>query len=149
MSKIAFPWTITDGAAKSLRNAIDGLKVKPTQPSVDPTEPPTQPPTNPSYVKYGDVNLDFEVGIIDATYIQRAVAQLDVLYNEQIVNADVDGDNEVSIASMMQYKGNHSDAELIMITHSVKEGQFMLAKEEFLNTAEVYGIENIIRVEEK
>lgn len=86
-----------DGAAKSLRNAIDGLKVKPTQPSVDPTEPPTQPPTNPSYVKYGDVNLDFEIGIIDATYIQRAVAQLDVLYNEQIVNADVDGDSEVSI----------------------------------------------------
>ena len=58
------------------------------------------------------------------------------------------GDNGVSIASMMQYKGNHSDAELIIITHSVKEGQFLLAKEEFENTAAVYGIDNIIRVEE-
>lgn len=59
------------------------------------------------------------------------------------------GDNGVSIASMMQYKGNHSDAELIIITHTGKEGQFLLAKEEFMKTAEVYGIDNIIRVEEK
>lgn len=58
------------------------------------------------------------------------------------------GDHGVSIASMMQYKGNQSDAELIIITHSVKEGRFLLAQSEFIKTAEVYGIDNIIRVEE-
>lgn len=58
------------------------------------------------------------------------------------------GDNGVSIASVMQYRGNHQDAELIIITHSVREGRFLRAKEEFLQTPFVYGIDNIIRVEE-
>lgn len=58
------------------------------------------------------------------------------------------GDRGVSIASVMQYRGNHQDAELIIITHSVKEGQFLLAKEDFLKTDAVYGIDNVIRVED-
>ena len=58
------------------------------------------------------------------------------------------GDHGVSIASVMQYKGNHQDAELIIITHSVKEGQFLLAEEEFKKTPIVHGIDNVIRVEE-
>ena len=58
------------------------------------------------------------------------------------------GDHGVSIASVMQYKGNHQDAELIIITHSVKEGQFLLAEEDFKKTPIVHGIDNIIRVEE-
>ncbi len=58
------------------------------------------------------------------------------------------GDYGVSIASVMQYKGNHQDAELIIITHSVKEGQFLLAREEFEKAPIVHGIDNIIRVED-
>lgn len=58
------------------------------------------------------------------------------------------GDHGVSIASVMQYRGNHQDAELIIITHSVKEGQFLLAEEDFKKSSFVHGIDNIIRVEE-
>ncbi len=60
-------------------------------------EPSTERPTNPSYVKYGDVNLDFKVNVLDATEIQRYKALLVQIYDEQIVNADVDGDGVVSI----------------------------------------------------
>ncbi len=80
---------------------------KPTQKPTDPTEKPTDPtekptdptekPTNPPYLKYGDVNLDYEVNVMDATYIQRFVAHLENLYDEQLVNAEVDGDGEVTV----------------------------------------------------
>lgn len=58
------------------------------------------------------------------------------------------GDHGVSIASLVQEKGNHEDAALIMVTHRVKEGEFIKAKEELMNSAVVYGIDNIIRVED-
>jgi homoserine dehydrogenase len=58
------------------------------------------------------------------------------------------GDHGVSIASLVQEKGNHEDAALIMVTHRVKEGEFLKAKEELMNSNVVYGIENIIRVED-
>ncbi len=60
-------------------------------------EPSTEKPTNPSYVKYGDVNLDFKVNVLDATEIQRYKALLVQIFDEQIVNADVDDDGVVSI----------------------------------------------------
>ncbi|MGI5873244.1 MAG: homoserine dehydrogenase [Bacillota bacterium] len=61
--------------------------------------------------------------------------------------AKIFGDYGVSIASVIQEKGDHQQAELFIITHSVREGEFMKAKEVLMNTDAVYGIENIIRVE--
>ncbi len=57
------------------------------------------------------------------------------------------GDHGVSIASLVQENGNHEEASLIMVTHKVKEGQFIKAKEELMESSVVYGIDNIIRVE--
>ncbi len=62
--------------------------------------------------------------------------------------AKILGDHGVSIASLIQDRGNHEDAELIIITHHVREGKFLLAKEELMKSSAVYGIDNIIRVED-
>ena len=59
--------------------------------------PSTEPPTNPPYVKYGDVNLDYKVNVMDATEIQRYKALIVQIYDEQVVNADVDADGFVSV----------------------------------------------------
>ncbi len=82
----------------NVSEAIDGLT--PADPSDEPSseEPSSsEEPTNPSYVKYGDVNLDFKVNVIDATDIQRYKAQIIEIYDEQIINADVDADGAVSV----------------------------------------------------
>ena len=46
----------------------------------------------------GDVNLDGEVNVLDATLIQRYLAELDALNDRQLSLADVSGDNNVNIA---------------------------------------------------
>lgn len=62
--------------------------------------------------------------------------------------AKILGDHGVSIASVVQEKGNREDASLIIVTHMVKEGEFLKAKEELMDSNVVYGIDNIIRVED-
>lgn len=58
------------------------------------------------------------------------------------------GENNVSIASLVQERGNHENAEIIIVTHKVREGEFLKAKNELLATSAVYRIDNIIHVEE-
>lgn len=58
------------------------------------------------------------------------------------------GDYGVSISSLIQDRGNHEDAELIIITHHVKEGEFLKAKDQLMKSSAVYGIDNVIRVED-
>ncbi len=75
---------------------------EPTQPTTEPTEPttdiPTQPTTDkPVDVVYGDVNGDGEVAVIDATLIQRHIAKLITLTEEQLERAMVRGDEELTV----------------------------------------------------
>ena len=61
--------------------------------------------------------------------------------------AKILGDYGVSIASVIQEKGDHQQAELYIITHSVREGEFSKAVDTLIGTDVVYQFENIIRVE--
>ena len=45
----------------------------------------------------GDANLDGNVNIMDATAIQRHLAELDLIKDEQLYTADTDGDERISI----------------------------------------------------
>lgn len=53
----------------------------------------------------GDVNGDGEIGVIDATLVQRAVAKLVTLDETETACADVNGDGEISVldATTIQY----------------------------------------------
>lgn len=53
--------------------------------------------TDEQQYKYGDVNLDGEVTISDATLTQKYLAGLELLSDEQLILADVNGDGEVTI----------------------------------------------------
>ena len=59
-----------------------------------------------SAILYGDTDLDGSVTIVDATLIQRYLANLDTLSDRQKLVADVDGDGDVTIidASLIQRK---------------------------------------------
>ncbi len=79
---------------------------EPTEP--EPTEPePTEPePTEPEPILYGDVNMNGKVEIVDATFIQRHLAEIDVLTEEQLVRAKVSGQEKLTIvdATLVQRK---------------------------------------------
>ena len=45
----------------------------------------------------GDVNGDGKISILDATEIQKYIAQLSSLKDEQLAVADVNGDGKISI----------------------------------------------------
>lgn len=73
----------------------------PTKPStggndVAPTEPLPTPPEVSTYEK-GDANKDGRVNIIDATTIQKHLAQLITLDESNLVLADANGDGRVNI----------------------------------------------------
>ena len=63
-------------------------------------EPSTEP------VVYGDVDKNGKVEVTDATVLQRAVARIGTLDDEQKIRADVDGDTEVTVmdATLIQKK---------------------------------------------
>ena len=62
---------------------------------VIPTEPATEPETTSGEIILGDVDGDGEVTSLDATYIQRQMAFMDVkTFNETA--ADIDGDGEIT-----------------------------------------------------
>lgn len=71
---------------------------EPTDPSIEPTGPSTDQttPTEPA-VKLGDVNLDDDISVLDATAIQMYSAKFITLSQQQFLNADVDRDNDVSV----------------------------------------------------
>ena len=84
----------------------------------DPTEPPTQPPTDPPAEPptdkpidpiesvrrlLGDADKDGEVTILDATAIQRRLAELDTAaYDETAADADEDGEVTILDATAIQ-----------------------------------------------
>lgn len=80
-------------------------EVVPDDPSENPSEDPIEPSEKPSEdpnpgeddLLIGDLNGDGQVTIFDATIIQRAIAKMDILTNEQIKVADVDGDGDIKI----------------------------------------------------
>ncbi|MBQ2971600.1 MAG: starch-binding protein [Ruminococcus sp.] len=86
---------------------------KPTEtptevPTDKPTETPTEVPTDKPIVDiiYGDVNGDGEVAVIDATLIQRHIAKIITLTEEQLERALVRGDAELTVmdATLIQQK---------------------------------------------
>ena len=77
---------------------------QPTEPS---TEPPTVVPTNPTEgetIIMGDVDGDGVVTIIDATYIQRKLASIPILFelNETVADTDEDGSVTIIDATYIQ-----------------------------------------------
>lgn len=61
-------------------------------------EPPTTEPTAPVDYLYGDVDLNEDINIRDATYVQSAVAKLFEIVDEKAkAQADVTGDGELDI----------------------------------------------------
>lgn len=77
---------------------------QPTEPS---TEPPTVVPTNPTEgetIILGDVDGDGVVTIIDATYIQRKLASIPILFelNETVADTDEDGSVTIIDATYIQ-----------------------------------------------
>ncbi len=73
-------------------------QTEPTTPTERPTEPPTVPPTQaPNEPKMGDVDGDGTVSVMDATIIQRSVAQLTTIEDEKTQYADTNKDGKVSI----------------------------------------------------
>ena len=75
---------------------------KPTQAptTAPPTNPPTQPPTQaPVYFTYrvGDADLDGTISVIDATLIQKKLAQLVTFNEKQMISGDTDEDKVISV----------------------------------------------------
>ncbi len=73
---------------------------EPTQKPTDaPTEPTTEPTTAPTEkpIVYGDVDLNGKVEVLDATLIQKAVASLITLTDEQIKNGIVSGGDKLTV----------------------------------------------------
>lgn len=76
-----------------------GSAAEPTTKPVPPTQPTTaQPTTEPSgNAVYGEVNGDGDITIVDATLVQKHVAQLETLSADKQILADVNGDNTISV----------------------------------------------------
>lgn len=94
---------IYDGGWKDYEDAPTAPTTEPAESTVPTTEPaePTAPTTEPEselsdYI-YGDVNIDGDVNVKDATEIQRAAAFVITLNDLQKVVADVNKDGDESI----------------------------------------------------
>lgn len=76
-----------------------GSAAEPTTKPVPSTQPTTaQPATEPSgNAVYGEVNGDGDITIVDATLVQKHVAQLETLSADKQILADVNGDNTISV----------------------------------------------------
>ncbi len=91
-----------DGYSMVVAVDKDSFNNSGTQPTTaEPTtvQPTTQAPTAPTAPKYkiGDVNRDGDMSIKDATLIQKFLARLEELDEEQQQLADVNGDKNVTI----------------------------------------------------
>ncbi len=74
-----------------------------TQPATKPTEPTT---LNPSECEIGDTNCDGLINVLDATMIQKHIADLIEITDEQIKLCDFDGDGIITVmdaTSLQQY----------------------------------------------
>ncbi len=70
---------------------------KATEAPTKATEEPTKPTETQPTILYGDTDLDGRLSVIDATYIQRHLARLTTLTDEQLLRANVTGNADVSI----------------------------------------------------
>lgn len=119
----AVPTTTTEPATTPTETTATTASTNPTTHSTNPTETvpstsvssedevttaPTDPSetvtTSPSFDEYelGDVNRDGKVNIKDATLIQKALAKLEQLDNEQLILADYLADGKISIKDATQ-----------------------------------------------
>lgn len=76
-----------------------GSAAEPTTKPVPSTQPTTaQPATEPSgNAVYGEVNGDGDITVVDATLVQKHVAQLETLSADKQILADVNEDNTISV----------------------------------------------------
>ena len=81
------------------KESFDNSGTQPTTAETATVEPTTVPPTAPTTPKFklGDVNRDGDMSIKDATLIQKSLALLETLDEEQKQLADVNGDKSVSV----------------------------------------------------
>ena len=95
----------------------------PDNPDID------DPVTGETYI-LGDVDFDEEVSVMDATFVQRACAQIIALEGKSAKAADVDGDGEISVmdaTAIQRYKaqlGNNygiGDSVTIMVSARRKQ----------------------------
>ena len=78
---------------------VSNQYVKTDTPAVNPTQPPTVFPTEPApqYMR-GDYDGDNDITILDATRVQRFLAELDAMPSASfLTGVDADGDNELTI----------------------------------------------------
>ncbi len=74
----------------------EATKPTETQEPTQATKPTETEPTEPE-IMYGDVDMDSKLSILDATFIQRHLAKLVVLTDEQMERAMVSGEEKLSI----------------------------------------------------
>lgn len=94
----------TEVATQAPTNA-EGTEAMTEAPTVAPTDAPTEAvteaPTLPPYI-LGDVDGDNEVSIMDATEVQKVVAQIVILDDVKKLAADADRDGGISIMDSTQ-----------------------------------------------
>lgn len=79
------------------------IPTKPTKPTTPTTTEPTTKPTAPAEdVLYGDINLDGEVNVRDATLIQRYLVGLETFNEQQLENAMFLSGDEISVRNATQ-----------------------------------------------
>ncbi|MBQ1617803.1 MAG: dockerin type I repeat-containing protein, partial [Ruminococcus sp.] len=80
-----------------------------------PTQKPTEAPTTKPITKrllIGDVNMDGQVNIVDATAIQRHIVELVVLTGDNLIAADTNGDgfyNIKDVTAIQYYAASNSE----------------------------------------
>ena len=65
--------------------------------STSPSTEPTEPTDDPTGILIGDVDMDGQITINDATTIQRHLAELTALTGDALIAAECDGDGRVAI----------------------------------------------------
>lgn len=87
----------------------NGIAYEILDPENIPTEPPTDPPTEPEPEGYllGDTDDNDDVEVVDATWLQRYIALMNIgVIEDTVMQGDVDGDGDPSIvdaAFIMRY----------------------------------------------
>ena len=94
-------YTFTFNLTNNKMNVLYSSTVPTT--ATETTEPTTATETTPEYT-LGDVNEDGNINILDASTIQRSVANITTLSKSQQLAADVNGDGKINVldATMIQ-----------------------------------------------
>lgn len=116
--------TALTAAEEESSDVVEVSSEESSEPQEETSETPVEPTTGPKPVQfYGDVNLDGKITAADARLALRAAAKLEVLSEEQLVNADVIPDGTI--------KAN--DARLILRVSAQLEPQSKLGSQEALD----------------